>query len=336
MMNRFVLSLLALLYLSYHVALAQNRHVTKCEYWIDGNEKQEVAVNGESVTFAVDASGMSEGLHTLNYQVMDSEGLYSSLQTWMFIRDALRDGQTENTIVSVEYWFDGKTDNIHTLSASKKSVNLAVDASALDYGFHTLSYRVKDARGNYCATETWAFFRNNTKATKIAWYKYWWNDHQDKSVQQFVENNGEEYTFAQELEVPQYAINDEYSKESVARFHIVFADDKGNLSSLMWADVEYPDIYPPVSTIIANKEEASGSVTLTWSTNEDVDFYNIYYSENNQPFVLWMSNTTKTTATFKGQAGSTYRFTVTALDNAGNMERLNENKCVAVKFVSTN
>lgn len=327
--------LLASWCLSLLMIHAQDRQVAKCEYWIDSKEKQELAVDGSEVAFTVDGSQVNEGLHTLNYRVKDNAGMYSPLQTWMFIRTALQDATTENTVTSVEYWFDGKTDDVHTHVVQGESTSFSVDASALKHGAHTLSYRVKDARGQYSIPQTWAFFRNVPTATKIVWYKYWWNNHEDKAVKETVKNNGEEFVFTKEMVVPDYAMTDGFSRRSAARLSIVFGDDMGNVSSLVCADVTYPDVIPPVTVITTDKEESAGSVTLTWSSNEDeIEFYNIYYSENDQPFVLWLPNTTKETATFKGQAGSTYRFTVTACDKAGNMEQLDESKHVEVKFNS--
>lgn len=130
-------------------------------------------------------------------------------------------------------------------------------------------------------------------------------------------------------------MTDGYSNKSIARFHIVFGDDMGNVSNTEWADVSYPDVIPPVSAIEVDKEQATESVTLKWYvSNDQVEGYNIYYSENDQPFVLWLPNTNKETATFKGNAGTTYRFTVTARDKAGNRETFDENKTVEVTFKS--
>ena len=109
----------------------------------------------------------------------------------------------------------------------------------------------------------------------------------------------------------------------------------GNVSNIEWTDVSYPDVIPPVSVIEADKEQATESVTLKWYvSNDQVEDYNIYYSENDQPFVLWLPNTTKETATFKGNPGTTYRFTVTARDKAENRETFDENKNVEVIFKS--
>lgn len=88
-----------------------------------------------------------------------------------------------------------------------------------------------------------------------------------------------------------------------------------------------------ISMIKADKEQTNDMVTLSWSANdENIEDYNIYYSENDQPFVLWLSNTTKTSVTFKGQTGTTYRFSVTVRDKDGGRERLDESKFVIVIF----
>lgn len=56
------------------------------EYWIDNNEKQEIAIDNDQIAFALDASKVNEGMHTLNYRVKDNEGKYSPLQTWIFLK----------------------------------------------------------------------------------------------------------------------------------------------------------------------------------------------------------------------------------------------------------
>lgn len=309
--------------------------ITQCEYWMDSSEKQVIAINGEQVAFVLDASKTSEGMHTLNYRVKDNEGMYSPLQTWIFMKNALRDTSIMNKTASMEYWFDDKANILQTYMSFNDTINFSVDATPLKYGLHTLNYRVKDILGNYSCTHTWAFFKTEPKASKISWYKYWWNNNEDKAVKENVESDGAEFVFNKELKIPTYAMTDGFSNSSVARFQIIFGDDLGNISNIEWVDVSYPDVLPPVSVIEVDKEQANESVTLKWHVeNDQVEDYNIYYSENDQPFVLWMPNTTKESATFKGQSGSTYRFTVTARDKSGNRERLDESKNVKVLFKS--
>ena len=305
------------------------------EYWIDNNEKQEIAIDNDQIAFVLDASKVKEGMHTLNYRVKDNEGKYSPLQTWIFLKDAHHDTSVVNKTASVEYWFDDKSNVLQSHIAFKDTIEFSVDATPLKTGLHTLNYRVKDVLGNYSQIHTWAFFKTGNKPTKISWYKYWWNNNEDKAVKENIENDDVEFIFNKELTIPVYAMTDGYSNKSIARFHIVFGDDMGNVSNTEWADVSYPDVIPPVSAIEVDKEQATESVTLKWYvSNDQVEDYNIYYSENDQPFVLWLPNTNKETATFKGNAGTTYRFTVTARDKAGNRETFDENKTVEVTFKS--
>ena len=309
--------------------------ITQGEYWIDGNDKQEIAISSEQLSFVLDASGVKEGMHTLNYRIKDNEGKYSPLQTWIFMKNAERDTTIVNMTASMEYWFDDKSNILQTYMSFNDTISFSVDASPLKSGLHTLNYRVRDILGNYSRTHTWAFFKTEPKATKISWYKYWWNNNEDKAVREDVESDGTEFVFSKELTIPTYAMTDGYSNSSIARLHIVFGDDSGNATNIEWIDVSYPDVLPPVSVIEVDKELANESVTLKWSvTNDQVEDYNIYYSENDQSFVLWLPNTTRETATFKGQSGSTYRFTVTARDKAGNRELIDESKIVRVEFKS--
>lgn len=307
-----------------------------CEYWIDNdfNDRTQIPVDSSTFAFTVDASMLKEGLHQLNYRIQDNEGMYSPTATWMFMRNALRDTTVVNRVASVEYWYDSDTANVQQVIAETDTIMFSADASMLREGLHTLSLRVCDVLGNKSVPTTWAFFRNGYKSSsKISWYKCWWNNHLDKMEKIMTECDSTVYTFSKELIVPDFAKTDGFSPNSTARFHIVFGDDMGNVSNVEYVDVAYPDNLPPISTI--EVEMGTDDLNLAWSANEDeIEFYNIYVSEGGLPFVLWMPNTTKTTAVFKGLADVEYRFTVTARDKAGNIEKLDETKCVTVKMKS--
>lgn len=333
-MKNLIYSILACL-LSIQVGYAQNRSVIRYQYWISGDGYDSAvtgSVDGENVEFTLGTDGLSQGIHSLNFRVQDSEGVWSALQSWLFYVDERKANEAVE-VTEGEYWIDDGARQKITIDDGQAS--FVADASTVREGLHTLNYRVKDSEGNYSRTYTWAFFKNNQKATKISWCRYWWNNHVDKAVTDSVDCDSLEYVFKKELTVPSYAMTDGYSNNSTARFHIVFGDDAGNVSNTEWMDVSYPDVLPPVSAIEADKEEATEEVTLKWYVkNDQVEDYNVYYSENDQPFVLWMPNTTEETATFKGQPGVSYRFTVTARDKSGNREKLDEEKCVTVKFKS--
>ena len=319
---------------------ASEKKVSACQYWTDDGNRTEVTANNGEAAFAVDASKLPEGLHTLNYRLKDSEGIYGPLQTWVFLRKAIGEALAAPSVKSVEYWIDDNVAATKTQAITDGTVSFAIDASELASGLHKLCYRVRDSRGALSPAQTWVFLKNEGQtaaARKIAWCKYWWNDHVDKAVTETAVSGDATFVFEKQLSVPDYAKTDGFLGGSTARFNIVFGDDTGRTSALKSFDVEYPDEIPPISAIEADKEETTGSVVLTWTANEsNIADYNIYYSEGDQPFVLWLPNTTKTTATFKGQAGKTYRFTVTARDKAGNSEAMDEKKCATVKFTSAN
>lgn len=307
---------------------------SSCEYWIDGDSLHvnKVAMSGNEVTFAVDASSFDHGLHTLSYRVKDVLGNYSPSSTWMFFRNELRDTTIVNKADMCEYWFDNDSTHIMSVPVFDNEVSFSADASSLSDGAHTLGYRIRDVLGNYSVTQNWLFVKNvQMRGKRIAWYKTWWNDHFEKAETVEIDADTTDYVFTQQIEVPDYAKNDDFSRNSTARFNIVFGDDAGNTSRIESFEIVYPDNVPPISTIDV-VEQTNEQVSLKWYANEDdIDFYNIYVSENNKPFILWMPNTTATSATFKTKDGVSYRFLVTARDNAGNMEKYDEHKCVTIK-----
>lgn len=100
--------------------------------------------------------------------------------------------------------------------------------------------------------------------------------------------------------------------------------------------MEYPDDDAPVTDIDASSYLASASsgAKISWieKSNDKMGDYNVYVSKDEGPFYLWLPDTTETNSTFRGKAGSTYRFTVTGRDAFGNREEYDETKCVSVTF----
>ena len=227
-------------------ALPQNEEVkvVKAEYWIDSNEKKELTVNGSQVAFTVEAAEVSEGLHTLNYRLLDNEGRYSPLYTWMFVREELRDESIDNKVSNVEYWIDDISNGVNDVTVSDGEINLSIDASSLNYGLHKLVYRLKDLRGRYSTPKTWVFLKNKPEGnTKVTWYKYWWDDREDMAVTEDVETEGNTFVFEKQLTVPDYIMSKASDNETLtATFHIMFGDDAGRISGIESADVNYTKV----------------------------------------------------------------------------------------------
>ncbi len=101
-------------------------------------------------------------------------------------------------------------------------------------------------------------------------------------------------------------------------------------------DTEEPIDTPPIFNTIDSGAPTSGVSTLpentgaldflvSWSGNDDeegsaVGNFTIYVSDNGSGFTPWLSNTSRTEATFSGQSGHSYAFYSVAQDNSGNVE----------------
>lgn len=314
--------------------LHAQRGLSEYEYWIDDG----VRISGTMAVveefehkMLLDTKQLPIGIHTFHYRAQDTEGNWSALGSWIFYRMELRDSLIVNKGDVFEYWFDNDASNPILVSLIDNEVSFTVDVSNLSEGVHTLVFRVRDVLGNYSVTQSWLFFKNmHPRGGRIAWYKTWWNNHYDEVETVEIDADTTDYVFTQQIEVPEYAKTDGFSRNSTARFNVVFGDDTGNSSRIESFIISYPDNIPPVSTIeIA--EQTSEQVSLKWYANEnDIMFYNVYVSEDNKPFVLWMPNTSVTNATFKKKDGISYRFLVTARDKAGNIEKYDETKCIMV------
>lgn len=73
---------------------------------------------------------------------------------------------------------------------------------------------------------------------------------------------------------------------------------------------------------LGDRTEVS-TFTVSWDGTDQgsgIGYYDIYVSQDGQPYVLWLNQTKDTTREFSGQWGSTYRFYSVARDNVGNVE----------------
>jgi hypothetical protein len=80
----------------------------------------------------------------------------------------------------------------------------------------------------------------------------------------------------------------------------------------------------PSSNVLGLPAQSENNFELEWIGQDDIGgsgiaSYEIYVSENNQPYELWMT-TTDTSAIFNGNPGSRYRFYSNARDGVGHKE----------------
>lgn len=156
-----------------------NNALSSYEYWIDKDvtNKKSVESSNGMVTFDLDVSDLSQGVHYLNFRAKDKLGNWSNLLTQYFYRTSTDNG-ADNTLNSYEYWIDKDVTNKKTTESTNGTIILDLDVSSLERGVHYLNFRAKDKLGNWSSLLTQYFvcpLENITKG-KISNYAYWLND----------------------------------------------------------------------------------------------------------------------------------------------------------------
>lgn len=301
--------------------------ITSLQYWIDDN--LAAASVSTKMEFSINCVSLSPGLHTLHYRVTDNKGHYSALKEHGFFK--IVPDHTATQVSQLQYWWDDLYQSAVIMPYSGEEFILT--ANAFPVGLHSLKYRVKDSAGRWSALHSHYFYKGEVREPAcIVSYSYWWNDLSDKVTTHKLEQPTDVFELDENFIIPQEARTC-YAGHYTATLHFVVTDNRG-ISSYLTTNVEYPDNDAPVTDIDADKYVSSSSVTLTWteSTNDKMGDYNVYVSKDNGPFMLWLPDTKQTRATFKGELGSVYLFTVTGRDAFGNREAYDETKCVSVTF----
>jgi hypothetical protein len=122
-----------------------------------------------------------------------------------------------------------------------------------------------------------------------------------------------------------------FNGESTAyQFRVRATDRAGNLSAWSAPESITVDTEAPVSTITLFDPAIIGTTTfqVEWtgddgSNGSGIDYYNIYSRRANDGWVLWLSQTTNTSASFTAPNDAAYSFEAAAVDNLGNAETFN-------------
>ena len=157
--------------------LPQTTQAKALRYWIDDdtdNMQTSDILNGR---YTVDVSSLIEGLHTIHFQIIDSENKVAAPYSGIFLKMDSRLSSSEAS--TLRYWFDDNT-NVSTCNANIGAQLL--DASALLDGLHSLHYQVVDTEGNASYVASGIFLKmgkmadaGEVKAEKLI---YWFDDEQ--------------------------------------------------------------------------------------------------------------------------------------------------------------
>lgn len=116
----------------------------KLRYWFDADKASVVETDLSEGIQSVDASKLMEGIHTLHYQIIDSEGKVDIPVSELFIK-LNKKAKTEAT--AIRYWFDEDDANIKETTLDLENLMLTIDASNLLIGTHELHMQLVTANG---------------------------------------------------------------------------------------------------------------------------------------------------------------------------------------------
>ena len=144
----------------------------KLMYWFD-DETAISTVDISTGTQMLDASHLMEGLHTIHYQVLCSNGSLTPAQSSLFMR---MNFDTESTVAKqLRYWFD---DGQTATTASITAGSTMLDASQLIDGLHTVHYQIVDSKGGLGSPASSVFMKMDaaTAGTQAKKLRYWFDD----------------------------------------------------------------------------------------------------------------------------------------------------------------
>jgi len=142
-------------------------------YWIDDDAGSVTTITDMNGRHTIDVSSLLEGLHTIHYQIIDSEDKAAAPYSGIFL--ILSNDALTAKASTLRYWFDD-SNNVMTCNANVGVQTL--DASTLIDGLHTLHYQVVDTEGkaSYIASNIFMKLSNDATTTKASTLRYWFDD----------------------------------------------------------------------------------------------------------------------------------------------------------------
>lgn len=197
--------------------------------WFDDDANSVKTVSSTNGIYTLDVSTLTEGLHTVHYQVIGSDGKANFIASSIFMK--MKSSEGALTASKLYYWYDDET-VIKQVNVSQ-SVQ-ALDASMLNAGLHTVHYQVLCNNGELTPVASSVFLRVNfDSATTIAKsLRYWFDD--ETTVMQAAITDGVQLLDASKL------------NEGLHTVHYQIVDSKDNLGS-------------PVSSIFMKMNSQSSS-----------------------------------------------------------------------------
>jgi len=179
-------------FLSIQWGYAQEQVMANYQYWIDQNGCENAifkAINGTDVSFSIDTKNIPTGIHNLYFRLQDNDGMWSSLQSWLFfVCNTTKNKRVKTS--QCEYWIDNR--DKQKIKIDRDQISFVLDAIEIGEGLHTLNFRINDEEGVFGPLQTWIFIkkaqRDSTIMNKAIGVEYWFDDW-SKVLQSYLSYN---------------------------------------------------------------------------------------------------------------------------------------------------
>ncbi len=153
---------------------AEAQNITGYRYWFNDNVAAATVVNLSPTPVAdqnlsFNSSTLPVGHHLVTLQFRDADGLWGAPWTSLF-------AQRGTTVNALEYWFNDDVANSTTVDVTPSAAPLMTGplaSNSLEVGFHTVTVRTVDGRGERSVPYSVGFARNGGAITG---YEYWVDD----------------------------------------------------------------------------------------------------------------------------------------------------------------
>ncbi|MBO4906141.1 MAG: hypothetical protein J5486_03765, partial [Bacteroidaceae bacterium] len=257
------------------------------QYWFDENTANMEIVNALSGIYSLDVSALDEGIHTLHYQVVGTNGNNYGISSSVFIK--LASITIKPTIGEVhvadklKYWFDQNISDA-VLTNVENDIK-TIDVSALSNGMHSLHYQVVYEDNNVGPVATGIFLKElevfgQAMPNSITRYQYWLNSNWQCMQTVKLNDASNPYSLTALLPMQSEPIRSEsfhfditddqptiYAKND---FHIRFTDAQGYFKDGEKAFVDYS-----VSSKVEPVDELLPSQTFPRVGNNDIRWYTV-------------------------------------------------------------
>ena len=138
--------------------ISQDIRLSSYEYWLDDDYVHRVKDTSANVVqaFTIDVSHLKSGIHYFNYWATDNQGRRGNVVRRMFYLAQLSD-ESSGEMFEYEYWLDADTGHKTTGYGFMGDILFNIDASSLDLGPHTFSFRAANMFGTWGNTITEEF-----------------------------------------------------------------------------------------------------------------------------------------------------------------------------------